>query len=47
MLRIAGPTGVGKSWIACALGHKAWRDSRSVLFQALALARGMAAMLAS
>ena len=44
---ILGPTGVGKSWIACALGHKACRDNRSVLYQrlprlfdALALARG-------
>jgi DNA replication protein DnaC len=42
-----GPTGVGKSWIACALGHKACRDNRSVtyhrvprLLEALALARG-------
>ena len=46
-LLIIGPTGVGKSWIACALGHKACRDDRSVLyhrvprlFDALALARG-------
>ena len=46
-LLIIGPTGVGKSWIACALGHKACRDNRSViyrrlprLFDALALARG-------
>ena len=46
-LLITGPTGVGKSWIACALGHKACRDGRSVLyhrvprlFEALALARG-------
>lgn len=46
-LLIVGPTGVGKSWIACALGHKACRDDRSVLYQrlprlleALALARG-------
>jgi DNA replication protein DnaC len=46
-LIIIGPTGVGKSWIACALGHKACRDDRSVLYQrvprlfdALALARG-------
>ena len=30
-LLITGPTGVGKSWIACALGHKACRDNRSVL----------------
>jgi DNA replication protein DnaC len=29
-LLIIGPTGVGKSWIACALGHKACRDNRSV-----------------
>ena len=46
-LLITGPTCVGKSWIACALGHKACRDNRSVLyhrlprlFEALALARG-------
>ena len=26
-LLIIGPTGVGKSWIACALGHKACRQS--------------------
>ena len=46
-LLITGPTGVGKSRIACALGHKACRDNRSVLyhrlprlFEALALARG-------
>ncbi len=46
-LLICGPTGTGKSWIACALGHKACRDDRSVLyhrvprlFDALALARG-------
>ena len=44
---ITGPCGVGKSWIACALGHKACRDGRSVvyqrvprLFETLALARG-------
>lgn len=46
-LVICGPTGVGKSWLACALGHKACRDDRSVLYQrvpklfsTLALARG-------
>jgi len=46
-LIVIGPTGVGKSWIACALGHKACRDNRAVLYQrlprlfdALALARG-------
>jgi len=32
-LIIEGPTGVGKSWLACALGHKACRDNRSVLYQ--------------
>jgi DNA replication protein DnaC len=44
---VAGSTGLGKSWLACALGHKACRDDRSVLyhrvprlFDALALARG-------
>lgn len=44
---ITGPTGVGKSWLACALGHKPCRDGRSVfyqrvprLFEALTLARG-------
>jgi DNA replication protein DnaC len=46
-LTIIGKTGLGKSWLACALGHKACRDDRSVLyhrvprlFDALALARG-------
>jgi DNA replication protein DnaC len=46
-LIVCGPTGVGKSWLACALGHKACRDDRSVLYQRLpklfgdlALARG-------
>ena len=44
---IVGPCGVGKSWLACALGNKACRDGRHVLYQrvprlfeALALARG-------
>ena len=44
---ICGPTGVGKSWLACALGHQACRNNRSVLYQRipklftdLALARG-------
>jgi DNA replication protein DnaC len=31
-LLIGGPAGVGKSWIACALGHKACRDNRSVAY---------------
>ena len=46
-LALIGPTGVGKSWLASALGHKACRDNRSVLYQRvprlfeeLALARG-------
>ena len=46
-LLITGKTGTGKSWLACALGHKACRDDRSVLYyraprllDALALARG-------
>jgi DNA replication protein DnaC len=44
---LSGPCGVGKSWLACALGYKACRDNLSVLYQrvprlfaALALARG-------
>jgi DNA replication protein DnaC len=44
---LTGPTGIGKSWLACALGHKACRDNRSVLYRRvpklfadLALARG-------
>ena len=46
-LIICGPTGIGKSWLACALGHKACRDNRPALYQRvpklfgeLALARG-------
>jgi len=46
-LAIVGPTGVGKSWLACALGHKACREGFSVmyrraprLFADLAIARG-------
>src|SRR5207245_10266389 len=46
-LILCGPTGVGKSWLACALGQKACRDNRSVLYQRvpkmfadLALGRG-------
>lgn len=31
-LLITGKTGTGKSWVACALGHKACRDDRSVLY---------------
>ena len=46
-LIIAGPCGVGKSWLACALGNIACKEGFSVLyhriprlFAALALARG-------
>lgn len=46
-LLITGPCGVGKSWLACALGQKACREDLSVLYQraprlfaALTLARG-------
>lgn len=46
-LIVTGATGVGKSWLSCALGHKACREDLSVLyhrvprlFSALALARG-------
>jgi DNA replication protein DnaC len=31
-LLITGPTGVGKSWIACALGNKAAREGYTVLY---------------
>lgn len=34
-VHLTGPTGVGKSWLACALGHKACRDGRSVLYHRL------------
>ena len=30
---IGGPTGVGKSWLACALGHKACREGFSVYYR--------------
>ena len=43
----AGPTGTGKTWLSCALGHRACRDNRSVLYhrvprllESLGLARG-------
>ena len=46
-LLLTGPAGVGKSWLACALGQKACREDFSVvyhraprLFAALGLARG-------
>jgi DNA replication protein DnaC len=31
-LILGGATGLGKSWLACAIGHKACRDNRSVLY---------------
>ncbi|THK33354.1 AAA family ATPase, partial [Ensifer sp. MPMI2T] len=46
-LLLIGPAGVGKSWLACALGNKACREDFSVayhrlprLFATLALSRG-------
>lgn len=32
---ISGPTGIGKTWIACALAHKAAREGYSVLYARL------------
>jgi DNA replication protein DnaC len=44
---VAASTGTGKTWLSCALGHRACRDNRSVpyqrvprLLEALALAQG-------
>ena len=46
-IMITGPTGVSKTWIACALAHKACREGHSAhylrlpkLFQELTLAKG-------
>lgn len=46
-LLITGPTGTGKTWLSCAMGHRACRDNRSVLYhrvprllENLGLARG-------
>jgi len=46
-LALVGPSGTGKSWLACAIGQKACRDNRCVLYrrwpklcEELALARG-------
>src|SRR4051812_4618297 len=30
---LTGPSGVGKSWLACALGYKACRENLSVLYR--------------
>jgi DNA replication protein DnaC len=45
---IVGPTGTGKSWLSCALGHQACRAGMSVIYvrvsrllEMLALARGV------
>ena len=32
-LVVVGPTGIGKSWLSCALGHKACREGFSVLYK--------------
>lgn len=32
-LVVVGPTGIGKSWLACALGHKACREGFAVLYK--------------
>ena len=34
-LLITGPCGVGKTWLACALGQRACRDNRTVLYHRL------------
>ena len=51
-LLVTGKTGTGKTWLSCALGHRACRDNRSVLYQrvprlleALGVARGDGRML--
>jgi DNA replication protein DnaC len=38
-LLVTGATGLGKSWIACALGHKACRDNRSSITASRACSR--------
>ena len=40
---ITGPTGIGKTWLACALGHQACRDGfRTVYYRAPKLFRALA-----
>jgi len=34
-LMITGPCGVGKTWLACALGQRACRDNLTVIYQRL------------
>ena len=34
---ICGPTGIGKSWLACAIGYQACRDNHSVLYMRMPL----------
>jgi DNA replication protein DnaC len=34
-LLVTGSTGTGKTWLGCALGHRACRDNRSVLYHRL------------
>jgi DNA replication protein DnaC len=29
---ITGPTGIGKTWLGCALGHKACREGLTALY---------------
>lgn len=31
-LLVTGPTGIGKTWVACAFGHQACRTGYSVLY---------------
>ena len=45
-LIIVGKTGLGKSWLACAIGHKACRDDRAVLYHRLPRLLSMSLTLA-
>jgi chromosomal replication initiation ATPase DnaA len=38
-LCLIGPTSIGKSWLACALGHKACRKGLSVLYETASMTR--------
>lgn len=35
-LHLTGPTGTGKSWLACALGHQACRQGLSARYERVA-----------